>query len=48
VLSYSDEVKRDDATELITKLAELQQQKQKEEYQILLANGNGDNGNNKH
>ena len=38
-------VKRDDATELITKLAQLEEQKQKEEYQKLLENGNG-NGNN--
>jgi hypothetical protein len=36
-------VNRDDATEFITKLAEFEQQKQKEEYQRLLENGNGNN-----
>ena len=41
--SKNFKVKRDDATELITKLAQLQEQKQKEEYQKLLENGNGNN-----
>jgi integrase len=36
-------VKSGDATELIAKLAQLQEQKQKDEYQKLLENGNGNN-----
>lgn len=39
----SFKVKRDDAQAMLTKLAELEQQKQKEEYQKLLENGNGNN-----
>ena len=41
--SKNFKVKSGDATELITKLAQLQEQKQKEEYQKLLENGNGNN-----
>jgi site-specific recombinase XerD len=39
----SFKVKRDDAKAMLTKLAELEQQKQKEDYQKLLENGNGNN-----
>lgn len=39
--SKNFKVKRDDANELITKLAQLEEQKQKDEYQKLLENGNG-------
>jgi hypothetical protein len=46
--SKNFKVKRDDANELITKLAQLQEQKQKDEYQKLLENGNNGNGNNNH
>ena len=45
--SLNFSVKRNDAQAMITKLAELEQQKQKAEYQKLLENGNG-NGNNSH
>jgi integrase len=39
----SFKVKRDDAKAMLTKLADLEQQKQKEDYQKLLKNGNGNN-----
>ena len=45
--SLNFSAKRGDAQAMLTKLAELEQQKQKEEYQKLLENGNG-NGNNNH
>jgi len=41
--SKNFKVKRDDAKAMLTKLAELEQQKQKEDYQKLLENGNGNN-----